>query len=150
MVDPESYVDVNVFVYWLGKHPIFGKQAYQWVKKIEEAPRGKYATSSLTLYQTLVIIAGLTGRSLREQKLVEEIANSIINLPGLKIIPLSEKDIIQATNLMREYQLDYEDALHLATALKIKAKEMVSNDQDFDKTPLKRVFAKPSQESARA
>ena len=150
MVDFESYVDVNVFVYWLSDHPAFGKQAYQWIKKIEEAPRGKYVTSSLTLYQTLVIIAGLTDRSLREQKLVEEITNSITNLPGLKIVPLAEKDMIQATNLMKEYQLDYEDALHLATALKIKAKEIISNDQDFDKTPLKRTFAKSSQESPQA
>jgi len=39
---------------------------------------------------------------------------------------------------MREYEPDYEDALHLAAALKSKVKEMISSDQDFDKTPLKR------------
>jgi predicted nucleic acid-binding protein len=140
MVDPESYVDINIFVYWLGNHPTFGKQAHQWIKKIEEARRGKYATSSLTLYQILVIMSGLTGKNLKDQKLVEEITNSIISLPGLTIIPLTEKDIIQAKSLMEEYQLDYEDALHLAAALKIKAKEIISNDQDFNKTPLRRIF----------
>lgn len=140
MVDRESYIDINIFVYWLGNHPTFGKQAHQWIKKIEEAPRGKYATSSLTLYQTLVIMAGLTGKNLKDQKLIEEITNSITSLPGLKIIPLTEKDIIQATSLTKEYQLDYEDALHLAAALKSKAKEIISNDKDFDKTPLKRRF----------
>jgi predicted nucleic acid-binding protein len=41
---------------------------------------------------------------------------------------------------MREYELDYEDTLHLTVALKGKAKEIISNDQDFDKTPLKRSF----------
>jgi len=41
---------------------------------------------------------------------------------------------------MREYELDCEDALHLAVALKGKAKEIISNNQDFDKTPLRRGF----------
>jgi predicted nucleic acid-binding protein len=140
MVDSESYIDINIFVYWLGNHPTFGKQAYQWIKKVEEAPRGKYATSSLTMYQTLVIMAGLTGKNLKDQKLAEEITHSITDLLGLTIIPLTEKDIIHAANLMKEYELDYEDALHLAAALKSKAKEIISNDQDFDKTPLKRRF----------
>ena len=140
MVDPEIYIDTNVFVYWLGNHPTFGEKAYQWIKKVEEAPRGKYATSSLTIYQTLVIIAGLTGKSLKDQKLAKEITHSITSLPGLIIIPLIQKDIIQAVSLMREYELDYEDTLHLTVALKGKAKEIISNDQDFDKTPLKRSF----------
>ncbi|MCC6024602.1 MAG: PIN domain-containing protein [Thaumarchaeota archaeon] len=42
---------------------------------------------------------------------------------------------------MKEYGLDYEDALHLAVALRNKAEEIISNDQDFDRTPLKRRFS---------
>jgi predicted nucleic acid-binding protein len=41
---------------------------------------------------------------------------------------------------MAEYNLNYEDALHLAAALRNKAKQIISNNQDFDKTPLKRTF----------
>jgi len=84
-------------------------------------------------------MAGLTGKNLKDQKLVE-IIHSITSLPGLTMTLLTEKDITQATSLMKEYQLDYEYALHLTAALKIKAKEIISNDQDFDKTPLKRAF----------
>jgi len=141
MVDIEGYIDTNIFIYWLGNHPTFGKKAHQWIKKVEEAPRGKYATSSLTIYQTLVIMAGLTGKNLKDQKLAEEIIHSITGLPGLTVIPLTQKDITQATSLMKEYELDYEDAIHLAAALKSRAKEIISNDQDFDKTPIKRRFA---------
>jgi len=140
MVDIERYIDTNIFIYWLGNHPTFGEKAYQWIKKIEEAPKGKYATSTLTIYQTLVVLAGLTGRNLRDQRLIEEITHSITDLPRLTIIPLTQKDITQAANLMKEYELSYEDALHPAAALKSKAKEIISNDQDFDKTPLKRRF----------
>lgn len=41
---------------------------------------------------------------------------------------------------MKKYDLDYEDSLHFAAALKTSVKEIVSNDEDFDKTPLKRIF----------
>jgi len=62
MVNPESYIDTNVFIYWLGKHPAYGEKARQWIKRVGEAPRGKYATSSLTIYRILMIVAGLAGR----------------------------------------------------------------------------------------
>jgi len=141
MVDPEIYIDTNIFIYWLGNHPTFGEKAHQWIKRVEESPHGKYATSSLTIYQTLVIIAGLTGKNLRDRKLAEEVTHSITGLPGLTIIPLTQEDMTRATSLMREYELDYEDAIHLAAALKSKVKEIISNDQDFDRTPLKRRFS---------
>lgn len=36
MVDSLAYVDVNIFVYWLGRHQKLGKTAYNWIKRIEE------------------------------------------------------------------------------------------------------------------
>lgn len=135
-----SYVDVNIFIYWLGSHPKFGKVAYEWIKKIENAHKGKYLTSSLTIYQTLVIIAGLTGSSLKDKNLIKNIIDPLRSLKGLEIIPLTIEDYTTAPSLMQEYDLDYEDALHLSAALKSKVKEIISNDQDFDRTSLKRIF----------
>ena len=140
MVDKPSYVDINIFVYWLGKHPVFGEVSYEWIKKIERSPRGRYVTSSLTLYEVLVIIAGLTGRSLKNRALTREVVNSITNLRGLVIEPLKPEDFIRALDLMEEYSLDYEDSLHLSVAVRVEAKEIISNDKDFDKTPLKRTI----------
>jgi hypothetical protein len=57
-------------------------------------------------------MAGLTGKNLKDQKLAEEITHSITSLPGPTIIPLTQKDTTQATSLMKEYELDYEDAIH--------------------------------------
>lgn len=139
-MDAEGYVDVNVFVYWLGGHPAFGGPAHSLLKKIESAPRGRYVTSSLTLYQALVIVAGLTGRSLKDRPLVEEVVGAMTSLPGLAILPLTAEDAFKAISLMEEYDLDYEDSLHLATALRSGAKEMISDDQDFDGAPLRRAF----------
>jgi predicted nucleic acid-binding protein len=138
MVDNSSYVDINIFVYWLGNHPTFGETAYKWIKKIENSPRGEYVTSSLTLYETLVIIAGLTGKSLKDKAFTEEVINSITHIKGLIIEPLTPKDFTNALDLMKEYKLDYEDAIHLAVATRTGAQEILSNDNDFDKAPIKR------------
>ena len=45
-----------------------------------------------------------------------------------------------AIELMKKYMLDLEDALHLSAALRVGARGIVSNDTDFDGTPLTRVF----------
>jgi predicted nucleic acid-binding protein len=140
MVGVASYVDVNIFVYWLGNHPLLGKAAYKWIKKIENAPKGEYVTSSLTLYETMVIIAGLTGRNLKDKRLVEDVIDSMTHLKGLLIDPLKPEDLIQAVELMKEYDIDYEDSIHLTVALRKGAKEIVSNDKDFDSTQLRRIF----------
>jgi len=41
---------------------------------------------------------------------------------------------------MKEYDIDYEDSIHLTVALRKGAKEIVSNDKDFDGTQLRRIF----------
>ena len=140
MVEDKSYVDINIFIYWLGRHPKLGETAYEWIKKIEESKRKRYVTSTLTLYEALVIIAGLTGKSLKDKAFVERVISSLTVLKGLSLEPLKLEDFIQASELMEEYNIDYEDSLHLSVALRIGAKEVISNDKDFDKTPLKRIF----------
>ncbi len=140
MVERKAYVDVNTFVYWLGAHPEHGESALQWIRKMEAAPRGTYTTSALTLYQLPVIISGLTGRTLKDADTVAAILEPVTSLPGLTITPLRQEDTTDALNLTRTHGLDYEDALHLATAQRAGAETIISNDQDFDKAPLKRTM----------
>ena len=141
MVDkPHYYIDVNVFVYWLGNHPKFGQDAQSWIKKIETSPKGEYVTSSLTLYETLVIIGGLTGKNQKDKSFIQQVINPITGLKALTIEPLKPEDFKKAQDLMDEYKLDYEDALHLAVATRKGAQEIISNDKDFDATPIKRTM----------
>jgi len=140
LVEAARYVDINTFIYWLGDHPSFGETAFRWIKRIENSPRGEYVTSSLTIYEVIVIIAGLTGRSLKDNQFIEKLVNSITSLKGLIIEPLKPEDFIQGVRLMKEYNLDYEDSLHLAVAIRKNIKEIISNDKDFDKTMLRRNF----------
>ncbi|RLE87200.1 MAG: VapC toxin family PIN domain ribonuclease [Thermoprotei archaeon] len=139
MVEGPRYVDVNVFVYWLGGHPSYGEVAREWVRRIEHVSRG-FITSSLTIYETIVVLAGLTGRSLRDTLFVKGIVRAFERLRGLKIEPLMSEDLARAAQLMEEHELGYEDALHLAVALRAGASAVVSNDRDWDRTPLPRLF----------
>jgi predicted nucleic acid-binding protein len=139
MVD-RRYVDINIFVYWLGNHPKFGETAYKWIKKIENSSRGEYVTSSLTIYETLVIIAGLTGKNLKDETFTEKVVNSITHIKGLTIEPLKPEDFTKALDLMNDCKLDYEDSIHLAVAVRTGAQEIVSNDKDFDTTLIKRTM----------
>ena len=61
-------------------------------------------------------------------------------MKGLTIEPLKPEDFTGATDLMSNYKIDYEDALHLAVATRIGAQEIVSNDKDFNTTPIKRTI----------
>ena len=83
----KRYVDVNVFVYWLCSHPSFGERAKNWIKRIEK--EGNYITSVLTVYETLVIVAGLTDKSLKDREFVKTVINSFAGLRGLKIEPIA-------------------------------------------------------------
>jgi len=131
-VAPARYVDVNVFVYWLGGHPEYGERALNWIGRMEGAPRGEYITSVITLYEVLVILGGLTGRSLGDPGFVGDVLNVLMGIQGLMFAPLTVEEVERARGLMQEYGLDFEDALHLATALRYKVSEIISNDKDFD------------------
>ncbi|MEM4521802.1 MAG: PIN domain-containing protein [Nitrososphaeria archaeon] len=75
-----------------------------------------------------MIIAGLTGKNLKDKGLVESLIDSITGPLGLQIVPLTVEDFSEAKNLMGEYGLDFEDSLHLASALRYNLKEIISND----------------------
>jgi len=109
------------------------------VKRIEGASKGEYVTSSLTFHEAVTIITGLTGGSSRDASLVNGVVEPILNLKGLKPVPLTSDDILRSKELMDEHALDY-DSLHLAAALSAGSKEMVLNDRDFDLVGPKRIF----------
>lgn len=134
------YVDVNVFVYWLGKHPVFGETAYNWIQKITNASPREFITSSLTIYEALYILAGLSGTNLRNKRFVQQITISLTEIKGLTIESLKPEDLTNAAELMNDNKLDYEDALHLAVATRTGANEIITNDKRFNAANVKRIF----------
>jgi len=131
-----------VFVYWLGGHPEFGDRAAEWLRRAKASKPGSYATSSLTIYETLVILGGLKGVSLRNRDFVEHVLKAFEVLEGgISYEPLTFEDLKRGLQLMEVYRLDLEDAIHAACAMRIGAEEIISNDRDFDNVKeLRRVF----------
>lgn len=140
METTQYYVDVNIFVYWLGKHPVFGETAYSWIQKIENSSPREYVTSSLTVYETIVVLAGLLGKNLKDKAFVQQATSSLTRIKGLAIEPLKPEDIVNAAELMNDTKLDYEDAIHLAVATRTGAKEIITNDRRFNAANIKRAF----------
>jgi len=128
-----KYVDVNVFVYWLTSDPKFGDRATEIIKRIEKGE--KALTSTLTVWLTHIVLKNAT-----ENYSEENLLKSFKELTGLKIVDLTFKDFEKALTYSKEYNLDLEDSIHFAVATRFGIREIYSNDEDFDKTPLKRIF----------
>ena len=127
------YVDVNVFVYWLGDDPVFGDAATGIIERIEKGERA--ATSSITPWLTHVALVSAAAQNYSEERLVENFRE----LTFLRVEPLAVGDYEKAVGAMHLYGLDLEDGLHFALAERLKIKEVYTNDRDFEKTPLKPV-----------
>ena len=140
MAQTKRYIDVNVFVYWLGNNPMFGETARKWIYEIENSPSGGYLTSSLSLYEALVSLAGLANKTLKDYEFVANVIKALNGIKGLMIEPVTSADYTTAVDLMGECGLDYEDSLHLAVAIRTGTSEIVSNDKHFNSTPLKRSY----------
>ncbi len=125
------YVDVNVFVYWLGDDPVFSEEATGIVERIEKGERA--TTSSLTPWLTHIALANAMARDYSEQKLIEKFRE----LTFLRVEPLTLGDYEKAVGAMHRYGLDLEDSLHYTVAERLRIREIYSNDRDFEKTPLK-------------
>jgi len=135
-----KYLDVNVFIYWLAGNGEQLEKAKNWIKKVEKSSKGEYITSTLTLYEILVIIAGLHGKTLKDIEFVRNVLEAIRLLDKLKLAPLSKDIISNVDKTMEKYGLDFEDSIHYLTAKKHDVVKIISNDRDFDKTELERIF----------
>ena len=135
----KNYIDVNILIYWIMEHPEYGEKALDWIIEAETSP-DTYITSALSIYESAIIIAGLHGKTLKNQTLMEEITTSFTDLKSIHFAPLTLQQLTEAPNLMAKYNLDLEDAIHLAVALENNASRMISNDKNFDKVSIPRVF----------
>ena len=128
-----KYMDANILIYWLGDDPLYGEKATEIIRRVENGER--VATSTLNIWFTHIVLKRL-GSGYSEEKML----NKIEALKYLRIVQLTIKDVKEAVKLMKKYHLDLEDAIQRATALRVGAKQIYSNDEDFDRTPLKRIF----------
>jgi len=91
-------------------------------------------TSTLTIYETLVVLGGLKGASLRDGDFVENVLKAFEALEDrVHYGPPTFEDFKRGLEIMRAYRIDLEDALHDTCALRSGVEEIISNDRDFDR-----------------
>ncbi|ASJ09434.1 twitching motility protein PilT [Thermococcus siculi] len=63
-----------------------------------------------------------------------------IILPAVRVLPITFNDYLTAKELILKYNLRPSDALHIATIQNNGLQAIVSEDEDFDKLPIKRLW----------
>ena len=61
-------------------------------------------------------------------------------LPAVKVLPITFNDYLTAKEIILKYNLRPSDALHIATIQDNGLQAIVSEDEDFDRLPLKRLW----------
>ncbi|MHA1833492.1 MAG: type II toxin-antitoxin system VapC family toxin [Candidatus Baldrarchaeia archaeon] len=81
---------------------------------------------------TIVIVMENYGKGADE---IRTFLSSLMGYKGLSLHFSSLLDRIMATDLMRDYGLDFDDALAIQAMRENGIKEVVTYDRDFDKVP---------------
>lgn len=127
------FVDTNIFLYLIQGHPEFGELSKRILERIDEGE--KAVTSQINLAE----VCWWLEKHKRGEEIEEKIRliSSILNL---EIASLTLEDFLLAAKLIREYTIDFNDCLSLAIMKRMEIDTIYSNDTDFDKTGVKRVF----------
>jgi len=129
-----NFVDTNIFLYTVQAHPQFGKPSRGILKRIDGGE--KAVTSLINLAEICWWLEKHEKRDWIENEL--KLITSIINL---EITPLALEDFLLASRFVKEYGINFNDCLMLATMKRLGIKGIYSNDPDFDKVEwLKRKF----------
>jgi uncharacterized protein len=121
------YLDANVFIY-----PVIDNdnRADFYKKIIYDVVSGKIqaCTSVLTWDEVIHYLIKEKGKSFALTQ-----SEKFLKLPNLYLIDASSSIIFTAHQLMKKYDINPRDAIHLATALSSKSDEIISEDKVFNK-----------------
>ncbi len=122
-----KYLDANVFIY-----PVINnnKRADFYRKIIYEVVSGKIkaCTSVLTWDEVIHYLKKEKGKNFALMQ-----SEKFLKLPNLCFIETSIHIIIKAHQLMKKYEINPRDAIHVATAMSCSSEEIISEDKIFDK-----------------
>jgi len=117
----KRYFDVNVFVYFLTKHPQYFERSYYWFSNTEEI----YA-SEITLFQLIIILSKLLNKAPVE---ILPTLSSFFKDMSVRFVHLESDEIENVKEVAVNYNLDFEDAIHFYLSKKVG--ELISNDKEL-------------------
>jgi len=128
------FLDTNLFVYLLTKTPEDERKIVEFYAELIE--NHDLYTSPLVLDETLHVAKKKYG--VPYELSIEFIDEKV--LPYVEVLPLTVFDYLTARLIITKYSLRPSDALHVAVIENNGLQAIVSEDEDFDKLPLKRVW----------
>jgi predicted nucleic acid-binding protein len=121
------YLDANVFTHAVLHRGPKGAKAADLLRSVAEGEEDA-CTSALAWDE---VVGALMAAGPREKALSS--ASVLFSSGRLRLVPIRREEIQAATKLMEEHAgLDPRDAIHAACAMAAGAKEIVSEDADFD------------------
>ena len=146
------FVDANVFVYDFGPDPQFGLPCRELLKRIERGDLKGYCSThelsdvahrlmTLEACQTLGWPYAGIGKRLRNQpteiiRLIRfrQALDEIVAF-GVRVLPVTQLEVLLAGDLSRQHGLLSGDALIVAVMQTHNLSTLASNDADFDRVP---------------
>jgi len=127
------FVDTNVFIYAMQGHPEFGEVSKKILERIDGGE--KAVTSLMNIAE---VCWWLEKHKMAEK--IEEKVKLISSIFCLEIAPLELSDFMEASRLVKRYRIDFNDCLSIALMKRMNINTIYSNDRDFDKAQIKRIF----------
>lgn len=116
------FVDTNVFIYALTAHPLFGETAKNILERIQDEESA--ITSTLVLCEISWVLEAM-GR----QGDIKHSLEKIMSYKSLKIVVVSEDDLLVGAKNMKAENLDFNDGVNLALMMRLGINEVYSNDR---------------------
>jgi len=121
------FIDANIYLEFLLKQEN-AEKAKSFITAISNKSEGKAFVSNFNLDSIIIILC----RNKISIKVMEDFIFEVVNSRGISIYEMTMQDRLKAMNLMKQYNLDYEDSLTLQAAIVTSSKEIVSYDKHFD------------------
>jgi len=128
------FIDTNLFVYLLTKTPEDERKIIEFYAELIE--NHDLYTSPLVLDETIHVAKKKYG--VPYELSIEFIDEKV--LPYVEVLPLTVFDYLTARGIILKYNLRPSDALHIAVIENNGLQAVVSEDEDFDVLPLKRLW----------
>ena len=118
-------LDTVIFIYFLEQHPVYFETVKELFRRIE--------TDKLTAVMSSLVFTELLVPAYRADDIttVNTLSRLLINFPNIKTVPVSNEISIEAARLRAILGMKTPDAIHAATALKMDADAIITNDKDF-------------------
>jgi hypothetical protein len=153
----EIYIDVNIFIYNITNHPLFGGRSKKFLKRTELG-KIKASTSIVCLNELLhklvlgeiaqkyeVSISKIPNLIKKQPDILDtlqsyDIVSKTQTMSNLFLIDLTPQIFSTARELMKRHYLLSNDAIHAATCKIHNIKNIATNDPDFERVPFLKVW----------